>query len=177
MKLARAGFTLIEAVTTMTIVAVLVAISAPIVASSVDGYAAAATRGELAVAQSAALERIACEVRDIPLRSGVSTAAPAIESVGPGSITWSTNSSLSQVGTTLRLTLGGSTPRTLLTDVESFAIQAFDEDNASLGGSLSGDSCDAIRRLSFTVTTARGGVSETMRTRCFLRCTMSGAAP
>jgi hypothetical protein len=62
----------------------------------------------------------------------------------------------------------------LLTDVTACTIATFDEDNAPLGASLAGVACDDIRRVSVSVTVTRGGVSETLRTKVFIRATMEG---
>ncbi len=64
----------------------------------------------------------------------------------------------------------------LATDVTDFTLRAFDESNAELALPLSGAGCDAIRRLSISLTVQRQGSQDTVRTRVFLRCTMSGAA-
>ena len=64
----------------------------------------------------------------------------------------------------------------LLSDVTACTITAFDQDNTQLGASLSGAGCDAIRRVSVSVTVQRNGISETLRTRVYIRSTMEGDA-
>jgi len=170
------AFTLFEAIATITIVAVVMAATSRIVFTATDGYASAVTRAELSNAASAALERITTELRNIPLRPAVDPAEPDIDTVTATSMAWSGSSSLSLSGTTLRLTSAGTTS-TLLEDVSSLTIRACDQSNTALAASLSGSACSAVRRVEITLTLGKGGVSETLRTRIFLRCMSAGAAP
>ncbi|MFN7020376.1 MAG: type II secretion system protein [Phycisphaerales bacterium] len=171
----RRGFTLIEAITTMTIVTVIGVISSPIIMAAAESYAAATTRAELASACSTALERIVTELREIPARPGVSPARPHIDEVTPGSITWEGVKSLRLAGSTLLLTVDGANGRVLLEDVESFSVRAFDGENNAMGTVLSGRACDGVRRVQVVVTVSRSGVSETLRTAVFVRSMISGA--
>ena len=69
----------------------------------------------------------------------------------------------------------GGAAAVLLSDVSSLAVQTYDESNAALAASLSGAACDDIRRVAVAITIERSGVTETLRTKLFLRCTMAGA--
>lgn len=169
------GFTLVEAIATITIISIIALASARILLVSTNGYAAAATRAELINTGSAAMERIAVAIQDIPLRSGVTPAEPWIDTVAASSITWSTNSSLSLSGSQLLLTIGGVSS-VLAENVTAFSVQTFDQSNSALSTSLSGDACDAVRRVQVTLTLGRSGASETLRCRFFLRCMITGAS-
>lgn len=171
------AFTLVEAISTVVIISIVIAVAAPAISTGIGGYASAATRAELGASASTALERIVAELREIPLRTGGPTPAPDINTLSASSITWSTNSSLSLSGTTLSLTKAGAAAHPLLRNVQSFSVTAYDQNGAALAASLSGSACDAIQRLSIAVTVSQGGVSETLRTRVFPRCIMSGASP
>lgn len=168
------GFTLVEAIATITIVGILAVMSSRLMMAGADGYAAAATRAELINNASAAMERIGVLLRDIPLRAGASPAAPAIVSITPGSIQWHGGLTLSHSGGSLILGDSGANS-VLAADVSSFALQTFDESNAALATTLNGDACDAVRRVQVTLTLSRAGVSETLRSRFFLRCMVAGA--
>lgn len=170
-----AGFTLVEAIATMTIVATIMAVVSRVVLVSVDAYAAATTRAELSSGLSTALERMCAELRQIPLVSGGSS-APDIASVSATSITWSANSTLALSGSNLTLALAGGSACTLLTNVSAFNLQCYDESNVALASSLSGNACAAIRRVQITVSVQRGGITETLRTRVFLRSQIAGSS-
>lgn len=170
------GFTLVEAVATMTIIAIVAGVSSRLILSGADGYASAATRAELANSASAAMERIAAELREIPFRPSTSPVEPYLDSVAANSISWAGGTSLALSGTNLQLTVGG-TARTLAANVSAFSIRCYDQNNSALSTSLSGNACDAVQRIEITLTLTRSGVSETLRTRVFLRCLMAGASP
>lgn len=172
-----AGFTLVETLATIAIVAVLAGLSAPVISAASRSYADGANRAEIATGIDAAMERIVTELRQIPLQSAAVTAKPDISSITNNSITWSTNSSIDLSGTTLRLTLAGGTPRILLTGVSAFSINAYDQSQVALTAPLSGSGCDTVQRLEISITGLRNGVSETHRTRVFLRSLAAGAAP
>lgn len=170
----RRGFTLVEAIATITIVGILAVMSSRLIMAGADGYAAAATRAELVNEGSAALERIAVALRNIPQRAATTPAEPAIVSVTDDSIVWDDGMGLTRSGNQLLLTVNGiASP--LTHNLADLQIRVFDANNESLGLSLSGDACDAIRRVEITLTLSRHGVTETLRTRIFLRCMVAGA--
>lgn len=172
----RRAFNLVEVIATIVIIGMLGAISAGVLRTAVDGYADAATRAELVNAASATLERMVTTLRDVPLRAAVTPAEPAITTITTDSITMHNGDGLARVGAELQLIIAG-VASSLTGDVSDFQIRAFDQDNAAMALSLSGDACDPVRRLELTLTLSRNGVSETLRTRVFLRCMMRGAAP
>lgn len=172
------AFTLVETVATITITAVMLSICGPLVMAGVDGYAKAAARAELSASTSAAIARIARQVRDTPLRSAAASASPAIDSVTSSSITWSSGASVRlNAGSLLFRPATGAAEKQLLPDVSSVSIRAFDESNSALAATLSGSACDPIRRIELAVTTSRAGTSETLRTTVALRALAAGAAP
>ena len=73
------------------------------------------------------------------------------------------------------LAVDGAAAGVLLSDVVAFAVSTYDEDDTALAASLSGASCDPIRRVFVTATLSRDGTSETLAGRVFIRSTMSGA--
>lgn len=173
---AARAFTLTEAVAAMTVLAVVSVAASRIIFAAADNYAGSAVRSDLSASLSAALERIALELREIPSRDAA-PGTPWIDSVSPASIAWGGHGSLARGGTQLMLTTEGGQARTLLDDVEAFSIACFDADNQPLASSLSGSACDAVRRIEVTITLSRAGASETLRTRVFPRCAASGGAP
>jgi prepilin-type N-terminal cleavage/methylation domain-containing protein len=174
-QLRRAGFTLIEAIATMTILAALGSVASMLVMTSVDGFTRAATSAQLHSEMSVALDRIDRELRNITVDSSAPGIAPDISAITASSITWHTDYSLSLSGGNIMFVENGGTARVLLSDVTTFSVQAYDESNAALAASLSGSACEPVRRLRITITLQRSGVTQTLRTRIFLRCTMANA--
>jgi hypothetical protein len=157
----------------MTILAVLSLSASRIIFAAADAYASDAVRAELTLDLSAAMERIVAEVRTIPSRDA-SPGSPWIDFAAADSLEFGTGHALTLDGESLMLTIDGGPPRTLLDHVSGFTIACFDEAGAPLTLPLSGSACDPIRRIEFTVARTRHGVSETLRTRVFLRCTLAG---
>jgi len=171
----HAGFTLVELIAMIAILGALGTGAASIMYTASDGFLQATTRAQLHAETSVALDRIIRELHNIPLDTGATGVAPDIASVTASSITWNTDYSLSLSGTNLMFSDDGASAAVLLADVTTFTIQTYDESNTALAASLSGTGCDPIRRIQVTITTTRSGISETIRSRAFLRTTVSGA--
>ena len=109
---------------------------------------------------------------------GAAGVAPDIDSVTSTSIAWRDTDgdaySLSLSGGNLLLAVNGGASNILLTDVTAFSLDTYDESNAQLSASLSGASCDPIRRIEISITLTRQNVSETLGTKLLIRSTMSG---
>lgn len=170
----RRAFTLIEAIATITVLAVLGSIASVIIVNAVDGYAAASASAQLHAELSITFDRLAREFRRIGVDSSAVGAAPNIASVTPTSIVWNNTYSLSLSGSQLIFVENGASPAVLLEDVSAMSIQTYDEDNAPLASNLSGTACDPIRRIVLEVTVQRNGVSETLRTKVFVRSMLAG---
>lgn len=171
------AFTLIEVLSVIVIVATLMTVSSKIIFASIDAYAVAATRARLTAEMSSAMERVSSALRDIPLDTTQTTAKPSIQSLSTGSITWSSTSSLSLSSGSLVLTTATDGSMTLLPDVTSLTLAAYNEAGTALSLPLSGAACQAVQRIDVTVATTRQGISETLRTRIFLRNLVETAAP
>lgn len=171
----RAAFTLVEAIATITVLAALGTVLSFLIGGAAGGYSDAATRSELSLSLSVALDQIDRELRNIELDASTSDSAPDIDLVEPSRIEWGSNSSVALNGDRLEIVRAGAPSAILMTDVTSLVVRAYDENNNALASSLSGAGCDDIRRLSVEVTARRGVVDETLRTRVFIRSTMSGA--
>ena len=134
----------------------------------------AATQAQLHAELSIAMDRITRELHNINLKSG-SSVAPDISSVTASSIAWNNNYSLSLSGGRVMFVDNGSASAILLDNVTAFSVQTYDESNTALSASLSGSGCDPIRRIQVQITLVRAGVTETLRSRLYLRGTMEGA--
>jgi len=168
------GFTLIELISTMAVVGALGSIAASILIASIGSLMQTTTAAQLHTELSIALDRVDRELRNIPLDSGASDIAPNIDSVTSSSIAWGGSSQLSFASGNLYLTLNGGSAVTILQNVISLSVKAYDEDNAQMASSLSGTGCDGIRRLQVDIRVTRDGVTEDLRTKIYLRSTMAG---
>jgi prepilin-type N-terminal cleavage/methylation domain-containing protein len=170
----RRGFTLVELIATIVILSVLGSVASSFLLTAINAYTSSSIRAQLHGEASVAMERMVREFRKIPKNTSASGNAPLVNTVTSNSITWNGTSTLSMSGTQLMFADAGATARALLNDVTSFSVQAYDESNSALATSLSGSACDSIRRIQVTITMQRYGVTETLRTRTFIRCTMTG---
>jgi prepilin-type N-terminal cleavage/methylation domain-containing protein len=174
---ARRAFTLIESMATVVVLAIMGSLTSFLILDAVDGYTDASTSAQLHGELSVALDRAVREIRMIELDGTASGLAPNITDVTPTSIFWTDSdldSYLLQLSTTdLILQIDNGLPAVLAANVSAFSVTTYDEDNSQLAATLTGDSCDPIRRVELEVTLQRGGVSESLRTRTFIRSTMS----
>ena len=179
----RRGFTLIESMATVVVLGVLGSAASFLIIDAVDGYTDAATRAQLHAEMSIALDRAMREIRKIELDSdAVGEVAPNITSISATSIQWEDAAAdqyeLLKSGSELQLKVDGVGPATLMTDVTGLTITGYDD-----GGPLPADPdtvvascpCGTIRRIAVDVTAERGGISESLRFKVFIRSTMSGA--
>jgi len=172
------GFTLIESMAAVAVLGILGSIASHLLVETVGRCMDATTAAQLHAELSVAMDRITRELRRIDLDAGAGGVAPDIESVDADSILWEDldgdDYELALNAGTLTLQVNGGAAALLLSDVTACTITTFDEDNAQLGASLSGAGCDPIRRILVSVTVQRSGVSETLRTRLYIRSTMEG---
>lgn len=171
----RRGFTLIETICAIVVIATVGSVSSGIIYTAIQSYRDASTRAQLSDDCSAAFDRLSKALWSIPRDTTASVVAPLISNVTASSITWNTNWSLSLSGSQILLTEAGGTARPILENVTSFTITCYNESNTALAASLSGASTQAIRRIQLQATVSRQGQTETLRTRIFIRSLMSGA--
>ncbi len=158
------------------VLAILGSLTSFLILDAVDGYTAASTSAQLHTELSIALDRAAREIRMIEIDSFADGIAPNVTDVTPTTIIWTdsdVDSYLLQLSDSdLVLQVDSGPAAVLLANVTAFSVTTYDEDDSQLAASLTGDSCDAIRRVALEVTVERGGVSESLRTRMFIRSTM-----
>lgn len=172
---ARCGFTLVEAIATIVILGAVMAVCSRIISTATAAYTAGATRAELHAELSSAMERVMLELRSCSISTG-GTFAPDISTVAADGLTWTTPSGTRQLSLTagsVVLTTSGSAA-SLASGVTAFSVQTYDQSNTALATTLNGSECAPIRRIEITITAARQGVTETLRSRTFLRCTAQG---
>ncbi len=173
----RGAFTLIEMIATIVILGTMGSIASGVIYQASRTYTEAALSAQLHAELSAGLDRIDRALREIPLKSPYASSAPNITSLSASSITFNGSSVLTFASGQITLSESGGPAGVLLRNVAAFTIQAFDESNAAMAATLSGTACDALRRLSVSITLTREGVSQTLRTKVFLRSLLKGGAP
>lgn len=169
------GFTLVELIVAMVVLTALATVASGLVLTMADSYYDVATTAQLHAELSVAMDRAVRELRQIPFDADAGGVAADIDAVTATSITWDDDYSLTLVGDNLMLTIDGGAAAVLMADVTTFEVQTYDESNAALAATLNGAACDAIRRIRLTLTAQRYGVSDTLRTRVFVRSTLAGA--
>ncbi len=100
------GFTLIEMIATMTILAAIGSLASMILFNATDGYVSAATQGQIHTELSIVVDRIVREFRGIALDETAAGIAPDIESISSDAITWNDDDALTLSGTVLLLAGG-----------------------------------------------------------------------
>jgi prepilin-type N-terminal cleavage/methylation domain-containing protein len=167
------GFTLVEAICALTVLSVMGSVSSGLIFAGVRGCRDAAASAQLHEEASVAMEVMMRQLRAV---AKTASGNPDIPAVTPSSIAFGA-SSFSASGGDLTWVDSGATGVTLVSNVSGMTVQCYDGNNAALAGSLSGSACNAIRRVSVSLTLTRDGVSETVRSRVFLRSFMQGVAP
>ena len=178
----RSGFTLIESIATIVMLAILGSIASFLVVDAVDGYVSASGSAQLHAEGSLALDRIMRELRKIELDPALDpTIAPHIDAVAASTIDWDEASTgihkLSWSGTAgdpVMLQVDGAAPIILIDDITGFTVSTFDSANLALPAVPSAAERETIRRIAVVLTIQRSGITESVQTKLFIRSTMSG---
>jgi len=143
--------------------------------SATNSYGNATRASQLQDELSIAMDQIVRELRAIPAEPGVDPAAPYLTSVTSTSMQWNTNYALSLASGQVQLVENGAAPLTLLRDVTAFTVSVRDAANGAVATPLVGAACRPVRRIQIDITLSRGGVTQSLRSRVFLRGVMQGA--
>lgn len=174
----RRAFTLVEAIAAIALIGTLGGIAGAVLFQGIEGYRGVSLRAELHADLASAMDRVDRALRQVPALGGDGIAD--LKSVTPTSIEWDESDGGANItldSDDLLLGYQGSGGAPILSGVTAFAVQCYDENNAALAGTLSGSALDAVRRVEVTLTAAREGITDTLRTRVYLRCTMEDTAP
>jgi prepilin-type N-terminal cleavage/methylation domain-containing protein len=167
------AFTLVELVSSMSVITILMVVTSRLILGASDQYLSAVSRAELSQEMSCAMERLTTELRGVRLRD---KGVPDLTSVTATSVSWSDaagSKSISLDGTELRWTDSvGSAP--LARGVTAFAVQTFDDAGLPLPSVPNAAQLRTVRRIQITLSAHRQGVDEVLRTRVFLRRLASG---
>lgn len=171
----RRGFTLVEAISTLTIIGVLGSVASTTIYRAVDAFSLGVVRTQLHTELSAGMDRVVRELQSIPATVVQGQVGALIESMEPTDLTFGGGRRLYLKGDGLYLWDGAAGEGLLVSGVTSLVFAGFDESNAALGSSLSGSQARAVRRVSVTISASRAGVTESIRTRVFPRGLVAGA--
>ncbi|MCX5691265.1 MAG: prepilin-type N-terminal cleavage/methylation domain-containing protein [Planctomycetota bacterium] len=172
------GFTLVEMIATISILGALSAAASGIILSAWNLHTAAVTRINTANILSGAMERITGELRNIEILAASSPATPSISAMTATSITFTVNGSsrvISLSGTDLRLSGAAASNAVLASNISAFTIQGYDKSNVAVSATPSAAVIATIRRIQITITGTSGTVTETIRTKVFIRSMASGS--
>ena len=178
----RRGFTLIESMATIVVLATISSIASLLLIEAIENFMKAANGGQLLAELSTAMDRATRQLHKIPLDTGASGIAPDIDSVtqvgSADAIVWRDSGgdaySLTKSGSDIELAVDGGAAQVLISDVTTFDVSIFKEDNSAIAGDVSGTSCDDIRRITLDATVSRNGITQSLRSKLFLRSTMEG---
>lgn len=172
----RHAFTLVETIATIVIISIVSVLSSRLILEGAARYTDATTRSDLHNQASAALERIVQELRSMQ-KDSASTVPSISSGFTASTITFtglsgaSTTITYDSVSSSVTLTQAGNTG-TLLTNCSAFSLTYADKDNSAVAP---GASRDNIRRVTISLTVTRAGISETLRTKVYIRAMMAGS--
>jgi prepilin-type N-terminal cleavage/methylation domain-containing protein len=172
------GFTLIEALASIVILATLGSGVAAVMLRGAETFSAASIDSRVHSQLSASIAAIDRVLREIPIRSD--GLGPDLTQVTSSGLQWNTSggeASLAISNGQLMLDQGSGSAAALMTGVTSLSVQAFDENNGQLTGSLGGSAVYPVRRLLVSVTASENGREQSLRCKVFLRCMALGNSP
>jgi prepilin-type N-terminal cleavage/methylation domain-containing protein len=172
------GFTLVEVIATIVVMSVISGIASRILFQSFGALNDMSTRGDIHDQLASAMERITSELHTIAIKSGSSPATPDITACTASSITFnnaSTARTISLSGSTLQISGSAKANSIIATNISTFTVQTYDSSNAALPASPSAAQIATIRRIQITITGANNGVTDTLRTKIYVRCMSLGS--
>ncbi|MBY0312652.1 MAG: prepilin-type N-terminal cleavage/methylation domain-containing protein [Phycisphaerales bacterium] len=172
------AFTLVEAITTIVIIAIVSTISATLVRGGMNVYDSAATRAELSDRLSVAMDRITTELRTMDQTGSTGSNQASISALTTSSITFTASGAtrtISLSGTNLLLSGSLVASAVLAPDITTFSLLGFDSTNTALPASPSAPQIATLRRIQITISATRNGITETLRTKVFIRELASGS--
>lgn len=170
----RVGFTLVEAIASMAVLAVIAGASVSVTWSAVRGFTDGAETLRLQSQGSVAVERLTRELRAIPLDEA---GTPDIQEIRADGATWAGGDRAVRLESGTLVYTRGGVDAVLCTDVTTFRLQAYDSVDTALGETLAGAECDAVRRIGIELALRSGEASTSLRTRVFVRAMALEEAP
>ncbi len=153
----------------MTVLSTLGIVSGTLVMNAIGAFSQGSELVDIHNNASLAMERLVRDIRSLPPNANNQ---PDISSFAPSAMTWDNGSHSIAVQNGQLIYTANGVSRALLDNVSSLSLVAYGQNNTKLASTLSGSDCEAIRRIEIAITVAKGDVSNTIRTRIFLRCMM-----
>lgn len=175
------GFTLVETTVVIVVLAIIGMTIATIINRMAVAYYDTTVQSQLHMEASSTLDRISRELRTISSvqagGGGGGIMVPDIQTANTDTIIWNNTKTINYSGDKIYINVDGVNSDILATSVSGFSCDYFDEDNSSLlaGSSVTAGSLEDIRRISVQIDLTRGGVTEILHTKLYIRSTMSGS--
>lgn len=173
------GFTLVEAIATIVVLSIIGLVGARITAEASARYTNAVVRARLHNAASAAMDRITSELRDIQPTSATGAVGPDINSAfSATAITFNSTAGGSRTITfnsgagTITLSGSAASSQILAQDCSAFTLTYSGSTDSAIAP---GGNQALIRRIAVSLTLSSGGITETLRSKVFIRSMMSGS--
>jgi len=164
----RRGFTLVEAIASITILALIGGLTSQIIFTASRSWMDAAAIAELERETSLALDRIITSLRSIERDPAAPEVALRIDAIGPNMIAWHGDHSLSLENDVLILREADAT-LPLARNIASLTVTPFGPDGQMMPGELTDDTAGTARRITIGVVASRGDLELSLRTSVFLR--------
>lgn len=178
----RHGFSLVEVIAVIVILAVIGGVSSSLILSNVASFTDSSVRMQLHGELSVTLDRLVREFREIdadPAAGPPGPPGPHISEAGERAMRWSGVRAVRLAGSDLLLSTDGVREDLLCAGVSEFTLAYFDESNRPLlvGGRVADADRPSIRRIALRLSVTRQGLTETLNTRVFIRAAMTGETP
>ena len=174
----RRAFTLIEVITTMVIIALISGAASRILFQAFAALNDASTRCDMHDQLASAMERITSELHTIAIKPASSPASPDITACTATSLSFNNPTAARTIalsGSTLLISGSAKANSIIASNVSAFTVQTYDGNNAALPASPSAAQIATIRRVQITITAASSGITETVRTKVYVRCMALGS--
>jgi prepilin-type N-terminal cleavage/methylation domain-containing protein len=174
----RRAFTLVEVICTIVVISLVAGATSRILFQAFGALNDSSTRSDLHDQLASAMERITSELHTISIKPSSSPATPDITACTAASIAFNNPTAARTIGITgSTILVSGSAKASsiIATGVSAFIIQGYDESDAALPASPSVAQIATIRRIQITITATSNGVTETLRTKVYVRCMALGS--
>lgn len=172
------GFTLVEVITTLVIMSIIAGIASRILFQAFGALNSSSTRIDIHNQLASAMERICTELHTVGITPSSSPATPYITACTASSITFSNGTSSRTIalsGSNLQVTGDAKSNSIVATNMTALTIQTYDGSNAALPASPSAGQIATIRRIQITITATNGGLTETLRSKMYIRSMSLGS--
>lgn len=172
------GFTLVEVITTLVIMSIIAGIASRILFQAFGALNSSSTRIDMHNQLASAMERICTELHTVGITPSSSPATPYITACTATSLTFSNGTSSRTIalsGSNVQVSGDAKANSIVATNVTTLTFQTYDGSNTALPASPSAGQIATIRRVQITITATTGGLTETLRTKMYVRSMSLGS--